>query len=84
MTEIQLLENHLCGALSPEDQVLMETRLLLDAELNEKFIWQKRTYDLLKEYGRKQLKLEIEKVHTRLFTEKRFENFREKIKHIFI
>jgi hypothetical protein len=84
MNETLLLENYLSGSLSPEDELLTQARLIIDAELNEKLIWQKRTYDLLREYGRNQLKVEIEKVHTRLFTEKRFESFKEKVKRIFI
>ncbi|MES2133368.1 MAG: hypothetical protein V4506_13555 [Bacteroidota bacterium] len=83
MCEAQYLENYLTGTLSPEDSLVMDARVLLDMGLNDKIIWQQRTYELVKAYGRKQLKMEIEKVHNQLFSEKRFSSFRQKIKNIF-
>lgn len=83
MSETQYLENYLMGTLAPEENLVMDARLLLDADLHDKVMWQQRTYELVKTYSRKQLKMEIEKVHTKLFSEKRFSSFRQKIKAIF-
>lgn len=83
MSETQYLENYLTGALAPEDSLVMDARLLIDVDLHNKVIWQQRTYELVKTYSRKQLKMEIEKVHNKLFSEKKFSSFRQKIKAIF-
>ena len=83
MSEAQYLEHYLTGTLSHEDSLVMDARVLLDMGLNDKVIWQQRTYELVKAYGRKQLKMEIEAIHAKLFSEKRFSSFRQKIKNIF-
>lgn len=83
MSEIQEIEHYILNQLSAEDHLLMEAKLLLNKELSEKEFWQRQTYALAKLYGRKKLKAEIEAVHARLFTEKKFESFRQKISFIF-
>lgn len=83
MNETQQLEAYLKGEMSAENKLVMEARLLLMSGLKEKLEWQEKTYALIKEHGRRQLKLELEKVHQRLFSEKRFESFRKKIESIF-
>ncbi len=83
MSETQQLEEYFSGMLKPEDSLIIEARLLIDTELREKALWQQRTYALVKEYGRKKLRMEIEKVHHRVFSEKRFHSFRQKVKLIF-
>jgi hypothetical protein len=83
MSETKLLENYLLNRLQPADKLVMDARVLLDSELRDKATWQQNTYDLVKAYGRKCLRLEIEAVHKKIFTEKRFESFRRKITRIF-
>jgi hypothetical protein len=62
---------------------VFEAKLLLNDELSEKLHWQKETYNIIKIYGRTQLKQEIETVHRSLFSEVRHKSFSEKIKHLF-
>lgn len=83
MNETQQLEAYLNGEMSPENKLLMDVRLVLNEGLKEKLLWQEKTYTLIKESGRRQLKQEIENVHQRLFSEKKFESFRKKIQSIF-
>jgi hypothetical protein len=83
MREIQQIESYLHKQMEPSEAVLMEAKLLLDNELNEKVNWQKQSYALAKFYGRKQLRSEIETVHNCLFTEKRFEKFRNVVLTLF-
>lgn len=83
MNETQQLEAYLNGEMSPENKLLMEVHLVLNEGLKDKLRWQEKTYTLIKESGRRQLKQEIENVHQRLFSEKKFESFRKKIQSIF-
>ena len=83
MSEIQELEHYLLNKLSTEDRLVMEAKLLLSKDLREKNYWQQKTYTLIQQYSRKKLKLEIEAVHKKMFTEIRFETFRQKILLIF-
>jgi len=83
MSEIQELEYFLLNKLSAEDRLVMDAKFLVNQELSEKAYWQRKTYSLIQQYSRKKLKLEIEAVHKKIFAEKRFETFRQKILLIF-
>lgn len=78
-----MIESYLLGRLETGDRLVVEARLLLDKQLSDDVSWQQRTYALIRAYGRKCLKAEIEAVHKKMFSEKKFEGFREKIHHIF-
>lgn len=83
MTEIQELENYILKSQEPGQRLLTEARLILNKELSANLLWQKKTYFLVKEYSRKQLKTEIEAVHQKLFTEKKYASFKQNILSIF-
>ena len=83
MTEIQELENYILKSQEPEEQLLTETRLILNEQLATNLLWQKKTYVLVQEYSRKHIKTEIEAVHQKLFTAKKYASFKEKILSIF-
>jgi hypothetical protein len=83
MSELHLIENYLLGELNPADKLLMEARLLISDELKNNMHWQQRVYQLIKLYGRNDLRIDIDAAHTQLFSEKRFESFRIKISRIF-
>ena len=83
MSETEELENYLAKKQMSEDYLITEARLLINKEFHKKLYWQKQTYSLIQHFGRKKLKEEIETVHAKLFTEKKFEKFRQKISFIF-
>lgn len=83
MNETQYIEQYIHGALDPEEKLLMDARCIMDAELSDKVHWQQKTYALVQQYGRKKLKMELEAIQQRLFSESRFATFRNKIKNIF-
>lgn len=83
MNDTQQIEAFLDKSLSPQDHLLMEARLLIDTGLQEKVLWQKRSHELINAYGRKQLRIDIERAQQRVFTEKAFSTFRQIIKTIF-
>ncbi len=83
MNETQWIDDYLRGEISAENKLLLEARVLIDSDLKEKMFWQAKTYALVKNHGRQQLKREIEKVQQRLFSETRFESFRKKIQTLF-
>lgn len=83
MNDTQHIQHYLEDALPPEERILMEARLLIDPALREKMLWQQRSHELVRAYGRQQLRLEIAQVQKRLFTESRFSAFTQTIKNIF-
>lgn len=81
--ELRLIEDYLKANVEPADQVLFEARLILQPELKDNVYWQKRTYGMIQQYGRQQLRSEIAKVHEKLFSAPEHQSFRQKIRKLF-
>jgi hypothetical protein len=81
--ETEQIEAGLSGTAATGDRLLFEARLLLDEELADKTLWQQRTYKMVQQYGRVQLKTEIEEVHKQLFHTSRHHGFAQKIRSLF-
>jgi hypothetical protein len=79
MNETHEIEVYLSGQANP----VLEARLLLDKNLQQKVQAQQKTYLLVQEYGRKKLRTEIEQVHQQLFTQNEYLSFRKKILEFF-
>jgi hypothetical protein len=83
LNKIQQAEAYLQGKLPAGDKLVFETRMLLNPAMQEDIISQQKVYDIVQAYSRKQLKAEIEAIHTRLFHTTRHISFRERILNIF-
>ncbi|MDB5134575.1 MAG: hypothetical protein JWP37_1178 [Mucilaginibacter sp.] len=83
LLETEQIEAHLLRLSESGDMLVFEARLLLEPELQDKMIWQQKTYNIVRQYGRNQLKQEIENVHQKLFTEEHHQSFRQKIIRLF-
>lgn len=81
--ETKQIEAHLLGTAKTGDALVFEAKLMLDNTLADKVIWQQKAYDAIQQYGRRQLKNEIEQVHQHLFTQPEHINFAQKIKRLF-
>ena len=81
--EAEQIEAHLLGTANIGDALLFEARVLLDDNLADKVQWQQRTYNMVRQYGRQQLKMEIEEVHQQLFERPRHQGFAQKIRALF-
>ncbi|RYZ98664.1 MAG: hypothetical protein EOP47_18800 [Sphingobacteriaceae bacterium] len=83
LVETEQIEAHLLQLSAPGDTLVFEAKLMLNDELNNKLQWQKTAYDKIKQYGRSQLRQEIDAVHQSLFGTAKHKSFSEKIRHIF-
>ncbi|MBS1532988.1 MAG: hypothetical protein JSU01_21995 [Bacteroidetes bacterium] len=83
LIETEQIETHLLRRSEPGDALVFEARLLLEPELRDKMHWQQKTYNIVKQYGRQQLKQEIERVHQQLFSKPEHTGFRRKIMRLF-
>jgi hypothetical protein len=81
--ETKHIEAHLRGNATPGDALVFEAKLMLDNSLADKVLWQQKTYDVIQQYGRRQLKNEIEQVHQQLFAQPGHSSFAQKIKRLF-
>jgi hypothetical protein len=83
LSEIELIDKHLLKLDSAPDRLLFDALLILNPEMNNKVFLQKKTHALVQQYGRKQLKAEIENVHRQLFGKVEHQTFRQKILSLF-
>ncbi|HTH81489.1 MAG TPA: hypothetical protein VL490_01055 [Mucilaginibacter sp.] len=82
-SETKQIEAHLFGTADTGSALLFEARLLLDNDLGDKVMWQQKTYSVIQQYGRRQLRREIEDVHQQLFTKPEHLSFSQKIRLLF-
>jgi hypothetical protein len=83
LIETEQIEAHLLKLSNPGDTLVFEARLLLEPDLHQKSVWQRETYNMIRSYGRDQLKKEIEAVHQKLFTQPEHRSFSQKIRQLF-
>jgi hypothetical protein len=83
LIETEQIEAHLLRCSDTGEALVFEAKMLLDPELSEKVQWQQKTYNLVKLYGRDQLRQEIEVVHQKLFTHHQHKSFRQRIMSLF-
>ncbi len=81
--ETRQIEEYLSGKANTGDALLFEAQLILDPALRDKVLWQGKTHAIINNYGRAQLKNEIEAVHQKLFTDSEHLSFRQKIRRLF-
>lgn len=83
LNEIKLIDEHLLNNGSTENALLFDAMRIINPVLNEQIAWQKDTHEVIKHYGRKKLKAEIEAVHQKLFNEADHKSFRQRILSFF-
>ncbi|WP_143774197.1 hypothetical protein [Niastella vici] len=83
LNEIRQIDDYLLKYAGEADALLFEARLLLQPALRETMLWQQKTYEIIRQYSRRQLKAEIETVHQQLFTGPEHLSFRKRIMRLF-
>ncbi|SDP18342.1 hypothetical protein SAMN05428975_0608 [Mucilaginibacter sp. OK268] len=83
LNNIAQTEAYLLKRANPANALLFEAKTLLDQELQTRVSQQQQVYTLVQQYGRKQVKAEIEAVHQQLFNQPEHLSFRQKIARLF-
>jgi hypothetical protein len=83
LNELRLIEEYLLSVLEQEENCLFKAKLILQPELMEEVYWQDKTYQVIEEYGRKQLKNEVEKIHQMLFNSIEHQSFKSMVMRLF-
>lgn len=79
----QAIEQYLSGQLSTAEALVFRARLLTDPDLRRDLALQKKTYDLVRLYGRRQLKSRLEALHQQLFRDPAKESFQQQVRQYF-
>lgn len=83
LNNIKEIDDHLLGIAAPQDELLFEARIILNPELKLDVAWHRQTLNLVQQYGRKQLRADIEAVHQQLFTQPEHRGFCQSILRFF-
>jgi hypothetical protein len=83
LNEIKQVEDFLHGKLKPEESLFFRAKLLINPVLRKNVSMQKKTYSLIRLYGRRKLKLEIAFVQEKIFNDPGKESYKKKIEKIF-
>jgi hypothetical protein len=83
LNEIKLIDGYIFSSNSTEDALLFDALLILNPDLPNQIMWQKKAHAIVQQYSRRNLKAEIEAVHQRLFYEPIHQSFRQRILNIF-
>jgi hypothetical protein len=83
LNNIKEADDHLLGLSAPQDSLLFEAKMIINPELRANVMWHKQTLNLVQQYGREQLRADMEAVHNQLFTLPEHQNFRQNILRFF-
>ncbi|MGN7989958.1 hypothetical protein ACTJKC_21620 [Pedobacter sp. 22226] len=81
--ELRSIEHYLLSDNKDGESFLFEAKLILQPELEEQVYWQNKTYQMVRNYGRKQLKNELNNIHETLFNTDEHQSFRQKVMRLF-
>jgi len=83
LNEIAEIDDHLFNRQQPGEALLFEAKLIISPELKDKVMWQKQTLNLVQQYGRNNLRAQIQAVHRQLFTQQQHQSFAQKVMGLF-
>lgn len=84
LNEIRSIEIQLQKAKkNPEEYLYWKARLLIDPELNAKVKWQEKAYKLIRYFGRKSLKKDLNTLHQNLMLNPANKHFQLRVREIF-
>lgn len=83
LNKLQEIEGFVLQSADITDRLVFEARMIVDPTLIPEVTLQKEAYALIQQYGRRQLKAELEEVHQALFTQPAHQRFRQKIMALF-
>lgn len=83
LNEIAAIEKQLLHTTAPDEQLLFEAKLIIDDELRQKTAAQQQAYQLVQQYGRQQLRAELESIYQKMMHAPQHLSFAQRIKQIF-
>lgn len=81
--ETRHIERYLNNELSKEEKILFEAQLILNPHFKLNVGFLKKIHSLIKLYGRKKMKVEIGKIHHKLFQNPEHVIFQQRIQQLF-
>ncbi|WDF56902.1 hypothetical protein [Mucilaginibacter sp. KACC 22063] len=83
LIEVKDIEQYLFITGTAEDRLLFDAKQIINPELKGKVADQQKVYELVNNYGRKQLKAELQTVFQNLVSTPEHRSFAQRIRSIF-
>jgi len=83
LIETEQIEKFMQHEGDVSERLLLEARMQVDSELAERVAFQAQTYQLIREYGRQQLRAEICRVQKKVFNESAYRKFQTRVRSYF-
>jgi len=83
LNEIKLIDGYIFNSNRTEDALLFDALLILNPELPDQVMWQKKAHAIVRQCSRKKLKAEIEAVQQQLFENPAHQSFKQRILSLF-
>lgn len=81
--EIQHAEQYIFGKLNTEERLLFEAQLLINPTFRKNVFFQKKVYNLIKLFGRRKMKHELDTIHDQIFSDPEKTAFQQNILKLF-
>lgn len=83
LNDTKLIEGYITNTLKVDERLVFEARLILEPWLRYNIMIQKKLHHLVKHYGRRKLKNQLESIHHRLFNDPSRIEFQKRIFKMF-
>ena len=83
LNEVEQIERYILGELGPASKLVFEAKLLISRQLSREVDCQRKLRSVVRQYGRRTLKLEVERIHRALFTDTTKQKFQQEVHLIF-
>lgn len=83
LNEISLLDAYLHNELMGEEKLLLEARFIIEEQLKDHLFWQRQSYRFVRDYGRQNLREQLQIVEEEFLGDPRNETIIQRIKSYF-
>ena len=83
LNEIKEIEGYLLQTTPVEGRLMLEVKMALEPTLAEKVDLQKKVYSHVRQYARRQLREEIRSVEAELFSQSKYQLFKQRVLRLF-
>ena len=83
LREVRKIDRYLQGKMDPASSLVFEAQLVIDPAFAKRVDYQRKLYRLIRLAGRRELKGDVERIHSHLFNDPSKADFRNEICKIF-
>lgn len=81
--EALAIEQYIFNKQAPENRLVTEAKMIIDPELQSKVTAQQQVYQLVNQFGRTELKKELDSIYNKLMHQPQHRSFAQRIMRLF-